>query len=471
MPEAGRPLPPLPARVAAALLLWAAVLLGLPAAPAAEPPGPAPAADTDSRFVEEPILGSRVYVREAGRGHPFTVVLVHGLGDDASQVWDGLMPLLAEHYHVVAFDLPGFGRSSKPDALYSPAAYAAFVQWVVDRTVTGRFALVGHSLGGAVALRVAAEHPDRLDRLLLVDVAGVLHRMALTRDLLAPGLADRMPWAPPAPLKALDELIRSAVDRLPDAPVDLGLVLKTPYLRRKILGGDPAKIASLALAEDDFSAVLGQVRVPTLVLWGANDRVASRRTATLLATNLPRARLRILEGAAHEPMREQPELFDTAVLEWLSAEEAADPLPATPDAPGDRVGTCNGRKGLVFTGPYRRIAVTGCIDVHLSGVTAEQIEITGSTVQMDDCRVRGGDEGIVLKDSTLVATGLRVEAGDAIVTSGSRLDLAGVELVGERTAVRAKDASEVLFSVSRVQSPHTRGFLHGMKDVTPQAPL
>ncbi|MBI5014389.1 MAG: alpha/beta hydrolase [Deltaproteobacteria bacterium] len=462
----------LPSRsLLAVLLLCAALAAGWPAAATADPASAPSGADASEQFLQEPVFGGRAYIREAGRQHSFSVVLIHGLGEDASHVWDGLIPVLAARYHVVAFDLPGFGRSSKPDALYSPAAEAAFVQWVVDRTVSGRFAVVGHSLGGAVALHFSAGQPPGLDRLILVDVAGVLHRLALTRDLLTPSLTDWMPWAPAAPLQALENLVRSAVEKMPSVSVDLGSLLKTPYLRQKILGGDPTKIAALALAEDDMSAILGRVRAPTLVLWGADDKVASARTATLLATTLSNARLLLLPGAGHEPMREQPRRFNEAVLDWLRADTTPKAVPEGLPPSGSRVGTCDGQQGVAFTGDYLRIEVKGCTDVRISEASAQRIEITGSTVQMDNCRVRGDETGMLVRNAFVEATGVTIEAADAMVTSDSRLDLAGVELIGQRNAIRAEKPSTILFSVSRATSPHTSGYLHGVREVSAEHPL
>jgi pimeloyl-ACP methyl ester carboxylesterase len=265
--------------------LWAAVLgvvvlataRGGLCSPASAPPS------ILSQQVTEPVFGSRVYVAEAGRSHPFTVVLVHGLGEDGSRVWDSLVPVLAEKYHVVTFDLPGFGRSSKPDAVYSPSAYADFVKWAVDRFVPGRFALAGHSLGGAVAIRYAAKYPDRLDRLVLADVAGVLHRVALTREMLSTDLASRAPSGAEGPLRALDKLVRSTLTRIPSLSLDIGTVYEAPYLREKVLGSDPGRVAALALSEDDLTEAVYGIQVPTLVLWGTKDRVASLRTASALA--------------------------------------------------------------------------------------------------------------------------------------------------------------------------------------------
>jgi pimeloyl-ACP methyl ester carboxylesterase len=134
--------------------------------------------------VTEPVFNGKARVFTAGPVAAPTVVLVHGLGDKAARDWDGLIAVLARDHHVVTFDLPGFGRSSKGNELYSPENYAAFLRYlVVEHIRTRPFSLVGHSMGGAIALRYAARYPQDVTALVLVDVPGILHRMAYSKHL------------------------------------------------------------------------------------------------------------------------------------------------------------------------------------------------------------------------------------------------------------------------------------------------
>ncbi|NIQ97220.1 MAG: alpha/beta hydrolase, partial [Desulfuromonadales bacterium] len=136
--------------------------------------------------VIEPIFQGQAYILEAGRGNTPNVLLVHGLGDEASETWDTLIPQLAKSCHVVAVDLPGFGKSEKQNKLYSPTAYAAFLEWVVDRYLSEPLIVVGHSLVGAVALKYAATYPRGIERLIVADVAEILHRRTYPREVIEP---------------------------------------------------------------------------------------------------------------------------------------------------------------------------------------------------------------------------------------------------------------------------------------------
>ncbi|WP_432823187.1 alpha/beta fold hydrolase, partial [Trichloromonas sp.] len=294
-----------------------------------------------AKLVAEPVFGGSAYILEAGdRGKP-PLVLVHGLGDMASDTWRLLLPVLAESYHVVTFDLPGFGRSQKQNSLYSPGNYAAFVKWVVDTFVGMPPVLAGHSLGGAIALRYAGTYPDALSRLVLIDVAGILDRRVYTKEMLSvlsEGFV--VPFD-------VDNFLGKMVGRLPNPLLDLDMMLENELLRSRVLGGDPVKIAAMALIQENFSPYLFRVRVPAVILWGENDRVTPRRTGTLLEANLPAARLQIIPGAGHVPMAETPRLFEAAFLAALQGEIAPAGFPAGGEG---RTGRCEGSRGMVFEG-------------------------------------------------------------------------------------------------------------------------
>ena len=94
--------------------------------------------------VYEPIFGGETYVYETGESHPKSIVLVHGVGEEAASIWIKLMKVLAESYHVVAFDLPGFGKSNNQNVLYSPEKYSKFIKWIKDRHTSGPIIILGH---------------------------------------------------------------------------------------------------------------------------------------------------------------------------------------------------------------------------------------------------------------------------------------------------------------------------------------
>jgi len=409
------------------------------------------------RMVAEPIFGGRVFILEAGPKTNPPVVLIHGLGDLASDVWRPFIPKLAQRYHVVAFDLPGFGRSQKQNALYSPGNYARFVKWAVDKFVATPPILVGHSLGGAVALRYAGTYPKALSRLVLIDVAGILERRVYTKEMLG-SLAEGMT----VPFD-IDSLLGKMAGGLPNPIFDLDFMLNNPMLRAQVLGGDSRKIAAMALIQEDFGPYLYRVAVPAVLIWGENDGVTPLRTAALLEAALPKTHLHVISGAGHMPMTEQPQRFEAAMFSALSEEIAAS---TPPTVMAEASGRCSGKTGMVFTGAYESLEIIDCRDVRVTDVRAKSIVVQRSSVVFDKGEIVGKGVGLSVDRSTVTATGLKINASVALAAADSRLDLAGVQLTGWRAAITTDRRATLLFSVCRINSPHGCGTIHGLRELT-----
>ena len=146
----------------------------------------------------EKVFSGEVVVYRAGKRGAEPVLLVHGLSRQGAQDWAQAIPGLAANYEVFTLDLPGFGASGKGNHLYSPANYARVLDAVFGGRIKRPVNLVGHSMGGVVALAYAAAYPGRVKRLVLVDVAGVLHR-SVYGEFLGRAMAERAlgadsPW-------------------------------------------------------------------------------------------------------------------------------------------------------------------------------------------------------------------------------------------------------------------------------------
>lgn len=457
-----------PARTA---LLAAALLLALPAggsendsdghsgATAARdlPPG------WSSAFVHEPVFNSRMHVLEAGARDDPTVLLVHGLGPVAGEDWHRVVAALADDYHVVVPDLPGFGRSQVPASTLSPERYAAMLDWLTGHLGLRPVRLVGHSMGGAIALYYASEHPGAVEQLVVADTAGILHRAALIRTLVE---------AHPA-LHALPNDIRMSVRRLIDKGERLIERLATgpdptEYLRehsaawRRLLSDRPNTNAALALIRSDFSGRLERLEVPVMIIWGEADSVAPLRTAHLLDARLPNSRLEVIEGAGHVPMRTHPAAF----LEILRPALHGAPIghKRAREAPRQPSYRCTDQLDQRVSGHFTRIVIESCIDVHLVDVTAEQVLIEDSLVEMTHVELCGPPAGAALtvRESAVRATDLRVVGHPALRADAARMDLAGATLDAPEAAVEVERGSGFIFSVSELHSGMHTGYLHGM---------
>jgi len=421
----------------------------------------------------EPFSNGDILIYEAGKQHPVSILFIHGSGDAASSIWKDVIPQVAETYHVVTFDLPGYGRSIGQNVLYSPPFYAECTKWIVDHCIQERpFIIVGHSLGGAVALCFSATYPDNLQRLILVDVSGVIHRTAFTKHIMK-GISDKQEGLKKYPLKLFGTIMSSAVEEAetPNISGRIDKILQSPEQRQRILGGDPHKIAGLALANFDFSNLIYEIETPTVILWGAEDSITSVRTAKVLNHTLKRSQLHIIPEAGHNMISDKSQLFNRLLNDSLTSQDWQSPWTSPPKT--DRTAHLSHQRDVVLTGHYRSIEIEGCDHIQIRNVQTEYIKVTGSNrVSIENSRINGAEVALHTHESRISLTGVRLSGDTPIVTTGSILDLAGVELTARKTTVQALGGgSKLLFSVSRFETPAHRGYLHGLYEVTESQPL
>lgn len=421
--------------------------------------------------VIEPVSNGKTYIYEAGRNHRVSVLLIHGVGNEGSRVWGHLVPVLAQKYHVVTFDLPGFGRSSKKNVLYSPPFYAAYIKWVVKKYVRKRpFMVIGHSLGGAIALCHASLYPENLQRLILVDVSGVIHRQALTQHIMENN-ANHRNGLMKIPLKLFGKLKSKTMGAIEFHSLsdNIDKVLNSPTLRERILDANPQKIAGLALANYDFSRLIYGLNIPAIILWGENDPITPIRTGKLLSYVLNNARFQVIPDTGHNPICERPAYFNRTIQNALITRSGG-PAWRTPKKT-NRTAVLRGKHDLTLTGHYKYVEIANCRRIRLVNVMTESLEIFRSDVQIENTRVHGKRFALNTRASRIKLTGVQLSGETAIIASGCELDLAGVKLTGVKAAVRAINGSDLLFSVSRINSPHTKGYIHGSYEVIRGRPL
>lgn len=273
------------------------------------------------------LSGTSLSVVEAGSGDP--VVLLHGFGDSAATWWH-VVPALARRHHVVAPDLPGFGASGPPPDGPFVDGLAEVVDRLVRRLVGERpAALVGNSMGGTVALRLALRTPERVSRLVLVGAAGLSRGVPRWWQLLNVQLRPLRGVVGAALGRTPGPLLQSVAER-----AYVRLVFSHPWaadadsVRRFVrhyrsgvrvdamlrLGGRfVAELASLRLVEE--AAV--DLSVPTLLVWGRQDRLVPPSEAARLAAATARARLVVIEDCGHCPQVERPAEFLAVVDPFL----------------------------------------------------------------------------------------------------------------------------------------------------------
>jgi pimeloyl-ACP methyl ester carboxylesterase len=203
--------------------------------------------------------GHRIAYRDDGVGE--VLLLVHGLSGDSSS-WREVMPKLSRNYRVIAPDLLGHGQSDKPRGEYSPAIFAALLRDLLDALGIDKVTLVGHSLGGAVAIMFAARYRDYCKRLVLLNSGGFGSEVTiLLRMLSLPGAGFVLPLI--APGHARDDrrvflrTLRSVVNRRGQAASALACVHLLADLPTQIIGGEKDQIIPVGHARTAHAALPG----------------------------------------------------------------------------------------------------------------------------------------------------------------------------------------------------------------------
>lgn len=409
-----------------------------------------------AEMVREPVFNGRVMLYRAGPKGAEPVVLVHGLGQNGARDWSKLVPALAGKYEVFALDLPGFGLSDKGNHLYSPPNFARVIDAVIAPRVTQPFTLIGHSMGGAVSLQFAGSYPQRLRRLVLVDMAGVLHQSIYAEFLSAFGL-QHLTGMDPGGMPGFGEAVRGILGRAETFGSASQLLLQVPAMRQRLMRGDPNTIAAFALVGTDFSSTLRSVNLPTLLIWGAQDRIAPLRTGQLAASLIPGARLAVLLEAEHVPQQQLPERFNAIVLDELEGRSQIAPFALAPGAPaGERDETCDNESGRRFSGDYRQITLSNCTGAVVSEARVGVLLATNSSVEVINSHVA---RGIDARNSTVKLTGGSVAGRPALSIDNTTIDAAGTRFDTDGAVVenRGLAATKMHFSVSEVRGANAGG--------------
>ena len=301
------------ARSAASGLLLACLL----ASCSAEPERPAsegrnaPSAQSAERYVE--VDGARVRVREEGAEGAPVLLMMHGF-TFSLETWDALVPLLTEDYRVVRYDLLGHGMTGPdPQARYAPEERAAFAGELMDALGIERAVLVGNSLGGLAAWRLAAMAPERVSALVLIDPGA--YPMNGTTEVPAPVPPMLAAYLRTVPEPAFEASIARIYADPSAVPEERLATLRAMMLRD---GNGDAFVASLKeFTLPDPEPGLRTIAAPTLIVWGTKDQVIPPADGERLAEVMPNATLVRLDGVGHVAQEEAPEAVAAAIEGFL----------------------------------------------------------------------------------------------------------------------------------------------------------
>ena len=277
----------------------------------------------DLSEVEKPgrivsIDGVGIHYLEAGEGP--ALVLIHGLGA-STFTFQRVVPELARRFRVVALDLKGFGFSDRPDGDYTLTAQADLIRQLMDQLGIERASVLGHSMGGAVAMRLALAYPERVERLILASSASDLE---LGRRIWGAALLGRLlPLVAPFTLHNRRFRELSLKSGFYDPEHCTEQIIDGYMLPGRVRGYLRALGNTMAHWRRDPPLRPADITHPTLVLWGEGDRLLPPSRGERLQRLISGSRLEVIRGGGHLFLQEEPELSLRLIEDFLMEKEAA----------------------------------------------------------------------------------------------------------------------------------------------------
>ena len=294
----------------------------------------------DVKYVD--LHGDRLAYRDAGSGE--VLLLIHGMAG-SSESWGPIFSRLAKNYRVVAPDLLGHGLSAKPRTDYSLGAFAAGLRDLLDELGISTATVVGHSLGGGVAMQFIYQHPEYCQRLILISSGGLGPDVGLVLRLLSvPGAELVLPLIAPAPLLTIGNTVGS---RLAAAGVHSprGAEIWKAYssfsdrqTRQAFLRTLRSVIDYRGQAVSALNRLHVRSEVPTLLIWGEQDKIIPAEHGYEAQAARLGSHLVVLPGVGHFPQVEAPALVVDAIDDFIAGtDNPARHVPSPPVADRDHL--------------------------------------------------------------------------------------------------------------------------------------
>lgn len=409
---------------------------------------------------KDPVFEVDVHIEELGIKNSESVLLVHGLGDNAARDWVNIAPILAKKFHVIMLDLPGFGKTGHAKkTFYTPKNYSQLLSVVAKKySKSEKIILIGHSLGGAISLSFTHNNPEQIKKLVLIDAAGILHRSVYVKHLamFKPNGISGIPFSGllNKAVKSINNFTGGMIEFTDNFTSVQDMLMRDPNLRAKLAKDNLTVRAAANLIATDFGEALDSIKIPTLILWGDQDKIAPLRTGKLLNHHLENSALKIFKGIGHVPMAEIAQKVNSTILGWL--ETPYTDIPLKPEITETNY-ECKSKmfdKPRIITGGHNVVKISSCENLLLKDLTAKRIEVTSSRVEMENVVIESATVGLIANKSEIKATNLSINAKeDAIQISGSKMDIVGAKINAGKKIVAPKQKSLIYWSLGTLTSP------------------
>lgn len=411
-------------------------------------------------YFDEPIFSSKVVVLEAGNKLKPAIVLIHGLGTLAMKDWFSIIPELEENYHVIAIDLPGFGYSPEAQGRFLPTNYAHVVATVLKNVTREKVIVMGHSMGGAVALRYTELYEESVSSLVLVDVAGLLEKSVFLKHISSIEYGDEVSFPMRLLIEGTNSLSSSLINGSSKSSWIRDFLQSNDYAWNWLVSDSSNMNAALSLVEEDFNEAVNRINVPVNIIWGENDGIAPLRTGKVLNNKIKVSRLQIISDAEHVPMKSNHVEFMDA-LNIALTKPISDEFSFPTAGKKQKLLTCKKENNKTYSGYYDKIIIESCTDINLKNISTSSLRIKSSVVDIENFSYTHPKNKIELIGSVVSITNANLSGNNLMWLSGSRLDMAGVAFNVTGEAVIVANGSRISASFCEVDSPKFSGILHG----------
>lgn len=405
-------------------------------------------------IIKEPILNSNIYINIEGDKNNEVIVFVHGLGDEASAIWYESIKKLKNNYCVITFDLPGFGKSSKGNAEYTPEKYAYVLNYIYSKYINKPFYLVGHSMGGAISIKYTILFQNNVKKLLLIDSAGILHKDAYGKFLIKMGVNK---FINPIENTTLNTRITNFVSKISEKVnkieaennFDLYNIVRNDELRNIVFQSNPMAIAASGLVTETYYDI-NKIEIPTLILWGENDDIAPLRIGYILNKLIKNSQLSIIKNSKHVPIIDSKDIYLSYLDIFLNSDITSSKKNKYEMQNEKSIDNLNNTTTIDCN--YKNLKISNSNNILLNNCNIENLFIENSTVWLLNSEINSTDTAIKIVNSSLNATSTNINSNIGIISFNSRLDLAAVTINATKYGIHSRGTNHLIFSLTNIKS-------------------
>jgi len=377
-------------------------------------------------YLVENEFNEKVYVRTYGKPINDAIIFVHGMGDEASTTWDETIESLRDDYYILTFDLPGFGKSTKSNQLYSIKRYVKFIHNIKNKFIHKKYHLIGHSMGGAISLKYAYTYQNELKSLVLIDAAGILSKQAFSQFMIKNGITDFFGTS----VKDLN--LDVAIAKIPGViesfiPLNIESFIESPTIRKNLLQSNPTAISALSLVKEDFSGIPENIYLNTRIIWGEDDNIAPLRTGYVLNKLIKNSKLNIIKDAKHVPIVDSFNTYISYIKDHLKKPYYRKIVNKKVVVRKKNI-ILEDVNGKIISGDIEDLELVNCKNIMIKDANINKFTIINSRVNILHTNFNIKEASYII-DSTIDMTAGSIKNSVPIEIYKSNIDFAGIDII------------------------------------------